>query len=386
MANIERQPRVSTRPKNRTPDDYRSSVLDMLGLSSPYEHAVTRARQDIVITRPKPSGEVEAPFPRIDQLPQAAGDGEAAATAGLVQRLWQATEAVDQELIIEDWGPEAPFDRVVGRYRWAWWPVLLGLLIIGVILVITNLRGIPVGQANDLRQDWATAAINVQDSIPGAREAAIVVTDASAETEELAEARNRLLRFDTSAANLETLVSRPFPTPPPLASGDVFDALKPVQIDLLSGADLVGEVESLLTDAITYRSLIESSFILPPLPIVADEITLSNLGEQLATAVSSSRAAVRQLPIGPAFESHRNQATALVNRMEGWQAAYLNALRLADIDAATALKTEITDRIIALRNTVSGPLGMVEAEVLADLDRLDADLTIAIEELAVPVE
>jgi hypothetical protein len=386
MANIERQSPVTTRSQKRSPDEYRSSVLEMLGMSSPYEHAITKAYHDIVITRPEPHNNVETHFPRIEELPRGTSAGEDAATAGLVQRLWQATEAVDQDLIIDDWGPETPLDRTVGRYRWAWWPVLIGLLIIGIVLVVTNLRGIPVSQANDLRQDWATAAIDVQDGISAAREAAAVITNPSTETATLAEARNRLIGFETSANGLESLVSRPFPTPPPLASGDVFDALKPVQADLLMATDLVGEADNLLTAAITYRSLIEGSFLLPPLPIVADEVTLSNLGEQIATAVSSTRAAVRQLPIGPSFEAHRNRAIALVNRMEGWQASYLNALRLSDIDAATELKTEITDRIIALRNSVGEPLTLAQTEVSADLDELDALLADAIDELAVPVE
>ena len=384
MANIERQTRVTTRPKKRSPEEYRSSVLDLLGMSSPYEHAITRARQDIVITRPAAQSRVDTHFPTIEELPKATG--EEAATAGLVQRLWQATEAVDQDLIIDDWGPEAPLDRTVGRYRWAWWPVLLGLLIIGIVLVVMNLRGIPVSQANDLRQDWTTAAINVQDSVPDAREAAAVITDARSETASLAEARNNLIRFDTSAASLETLVSRPFPTPPPLASGDAFDALKPAQADLLGATGLVTSVDDLLSDAITYRSLIEGSFLLPPLPIVADDITLSNLGEQIATVVSSSRAAVRQLPIGPSFDAHRNQAVALVNRLEGWQASYLNALRLSDIDAATELKTEISDRIIALRNSVGAPLELVQAEVTVAFDQLESLLSDAVGQLSIPVE
>ena len=387
MANIERQPAVTTRSRKRTPAEYRSSLLDMLGMSSPYEHAITQARQDIVIAKPSaPSREADTLFPRIEELPRSAGTGEDAAAAGLVQRLWQATEAVDQDLIIEDWAPETPLDRTVGRYRWAWWPVLLGLLVIGIILVVTNLRGIPVSQANDLRSDWATGALEVEASISDARNAATVITDATAQTASIAEARNLLIRFDTSAAALETLVSRPFPTPPPLASGDVFDALKPIQTELIASAGIVSGVEDLLSDAITYRSLIEGSFLLPPLPIVADEITLSNLGEQIATAVSSTRAAVRQLPIGPEFDAHRSQAQALVNRLEGWQASYLNALRLSDIDAATELKTEITDRITALRNTVNQPLELVGVQITADLDRLELLLGEAVDELSVPVE
>ncbi|MBT8165720.1 MAG: hypothetical protein KJP22_09290 [Acidimicrobiia bacterium] len=362
---------MTTRPKKHTPDEYRSSVLDMLGLSSPFEHAITQARTDIVIARPAARTDVDTHFPTIAELPRATTVGEDTATEGLVQRLWEASEAVDQELIIEDWAPETPVDRAVGRYRWAWWPVLLGALIIGIFLVVMNLRGIPVSQANDLRQDWAGSALQVQASLPAARDAAAVITDPGADTVALAEARNSLIGFSTSGAALEGLVSRPFPTPPPLASGNAFDELKPIQADLLAGSELSAEVEAALADAITYRSLIDQSFLLPLLPIVADEVTLTDLGGQLATAIASSRAAVRQLPLGAAFEDHRNSALSLITRLETWQASFLDALRLSDIDAATELKTEITTRISTVRATVGQPLSLVAADVGVSLDELE---------------
>jgi len=371
MANNERKPGVTTRPKRHTPDEYRSSVLDMLGLSSPFEHGITQARSDIVIARPAVRSDVDTHFPSIDELPRSTSVGEDAATEGLVQRLWQASEAVDQDLMIEDWGPETPVDRAVGRYRWAWWPVLLGVLIIGLFLVVMNLRGIPVSQANDLRQDWADSALQMQASLPSARSAAEVITDPGAATVALAEARNSLIGFSTSAAALEGLVSRPFPTPPPLSSGSAFDPLKPIQADLIASSDLIGGVEDALSDAITYRSLIDQSFLLPLLPIVADDVTLTDLSGQLATAVASSRAAVRQLPLGPSFETHRNSALSLITRLDTWQASYLDALRLSDIDAATELKTEITTRIGTLRATVGQPLSLVAAEVEVSLDELE---------------
>ncbi len=381
MANNERTPGVTTRPKKHTPDEYRSSVLDLLGLSNPFEHGITQARSDIVIARPAARQDVDTHFPSINELPPSSSVGEDIATEGLVQRLWQASEAVDQDLIIEDWAPETPVDRAVGRYRWAWWPVLLGVLIVGLFLVVMNLRGIPLGQAEDLRQDWASSALQMQANVPRARTAALVITDSSAGTDALAEARNSLIGFSTSAAALEGLVSRPFPTPPPLASGSAFDTLKPIQADLLTSSGLISGIEGSLADAITYRSLIDQSFLLPALPIVTDEVTLTELGGQLASAVASSRAAVRQLPVGPSFEAHRNSALSLVARMETWQASYLNALRLSDIDAATELKTEITSRITTLRATVGQPLSLVATSVSASLDELEVLLDSAVIDL-----
>ncbi len=382
MANIEEKSGVTARPPRHKPDDYRSSLLDLLGLSHPYERAVTQVRSDIVITRPAPSEEVDSHFPRIAELQRPRSTAGEPGTEGLVQRLWNATEAAEHDLVLEDWGPESPLDRSVGRYRWAWWPVLLGILVIGIVLVISSLRGIPAGQAEDLGQEWATATITVQASVPSAREAAAVITNPASATTELAEARNSLIGFSNNAGTLQAIVSRPFPTPPPLASGDAFDALKPIQTDLKVASDQVTAIGDTLSDGITYRSLLDQSFLLPSLPIVADQVTLTDLGVQLAASVSSTRAAVRQLPIGPSFDSHRNRALALVNRLETWQASYLDALRLADVDAATELKTEITNRIGVLRATVNEPLALVAASVDASFDELEilfedvvADLT-----------
>jgi hypothetical protein len=383
MAIIEGKHPVTTRPKKRTPEEYRSSVLDMLGLSNPYEQAITQVRTDIAIERPAASSDVDTHFPRIAELPRSTSPGEDAATAGLVQRLWQASEAVDQDLIIEDWAPEAPLDRTVGRYRWAWWPVLLGALIIGSILVTMSIRGIPVGQADDLKRDWTTAALQVEGSLPEARSAAATITDPSVEPADLATARNSLIVFDGNVAALERLVSEPFPTPPPLASGDAFDPLKAPQSDLLAATSVAVGIEGRLSDAITYRNLLGQSFVLPALPIAADEVTRTDLGQQLAIVLSSTRERVRQLPIGPAFDTHRTSAQALLTRLETWQASYLDALRLSDIDAATALKVEITDRINLLRASIRDPLQLVAVSVGNELDQLEALLTSAMADLTV---
>jgi hypothetical protein len=171
---------VTTQPTQRKPEDYRSSLLDMLGLSSPYEHAITQVHPELAIERPAAGHDVDTHFPRIAELPRAGAAGEEAALEGLVQRLWQASESVDQDLVIEDWGPESPLDRSVGRYRWAWWTVLLGALVIGFVLLVMSFRSIPAGQAEDLRQEWGAAALQVQATVSDAREAAALITNPTA--------------------------------------------------------------------------------------------------------------------------------------------------------------------------------------------------------------
>ena len=136
---------MSTRRK-RTPSEYRSSVLEILGLSSPSEYSVTTTKV-APPTRYIPTlDDLETNLPPTPRPLTTRSDGDdIEQEGGLVQRLWTAAE--DTDLGVEDWAPETPIDRVVGRYRWAWWPVLIGIFIIGVVLVVSTLRGIPVGQA-----------------------------------------------------------------------------------------------------------------------------------------------------------------------------------------------------------------------------------------------
>ena len=122
--------------------------------------------------------------------------------------------------------------------------------------------------------------------------------------------------------------------------------------------------------------------LLPTLPIVADEGTITDLGGSIANVIGTSRDSVRQLPIGPEFADHRAAAQTLVTRMDSWQASYLDALRLGDIDAATDLKAEITSRINDLRSTVNAPLANVAATVTANFATAEAMLDAALAELA----
>ncbi len=359
---------MSTRRK-RTPSEYRSSVLEILGLSSPSEYSVTTTKGapptryiptfDDLETNPAPTPRPLTTRPDGDDIEQ---------EGGLVQRLWTAAE--DTDLGVEDWAPETPIDRVVGRYRWAWWPVLIGIFIIGAVLVVSTLRGIPVGQAEDLRREWVGDIIELQTDLPAAENAAAIITQASPGPARLTNARASLIGFNTSGAAIDASTSLPFPNPPPLASGSVFDELKPIQDDLQRAVQLTEDIDDALADALTYRELVNQSFKLPSLPIVGDEVTIGDLGRQIASALSFSRESARQLPISPEYDQHRATVESLVDRLESWQASYLDALRLGDIDGATSLKVEITDRIAAVRSTLGEPLAAVGISVDAQITEL----------------
>lgn len=362
--------RVTTRRKN-TPSDYRSSVLEILGMSSPADHAVTT--RVVAPTPPVPSfDDLEAAAatatpPMVEALPSDHPEDQ----RGLVQRLWTATEVGD-EFGIEDWAPETPMDRVVGRYRWAWWPVLIGVLLVGVVLVVTTLRGIPAGQAADLRLDWLADITELQADVPAAESAAEIITSPAPGQTQLTNARGSLIGFSTSGAAIDAAISLPFPSPPPLASSSAFDELVPIQEDLAQAVQLTQAIDDALADAITYRELVNQSFQLPSLPIVGDELTISDLGQQIASALSFSRESAQQLPAGPEYAQHRTSVDNLVDRLADWQASYLDALRLGDIDSATVLKVEITARIDQVKSTIGDPLAAVGDSVDAQFSELTA--------------
>ena len=103
---------------------------------------------------------------------------------------------------------------------------------------------------------------------------------------------------------------------------------------------------------------------------MGDEVTIGDLGRQIASTLSFSRESARQLPISPEYDQHRATVESLVDRLESWQASYLDALRLGDIDGATSLKVEITDRIAAVRSTLGEPLAAVGISVDAQITEL----------------
>ena len=360
---------MKTRRKN-TPDEYRSSVLEILGLSSPADSAVTT--KVVAPTRSMPTfDDLEAavaapPSPTVTSL---ADDDNPRENVGLVERLWTAAEVSD-DLGLEDWAPETPVDRAIGRYRWAWWPVLIGILLIGVVLVVSTLRGIPAGQAADLRTEWIGGIVELEADLSTAESAVEIITAASPGPARLTNARASLIGFSTSGAALDASISQPFPSPPPLASDRAFDELKPIQDDLQRAVDLTETIDDALANALTYRELVNQSFRLPSLPIVGDELTITDLGQQIASTLSFSRNSTQQLPAGPEYVQHRASVESLVDRLEEWQAVYLDALRLGDIDSATNLKIEINDRITQVKSTLGAPLAAVGILVDAQLAEL----------------
>lgn len=362
---------MKTRRKN-TPDEYRSSVLEILGLSSPADNAATTkvvppARS--IPTFDDLEAPVGAPSSPTGVTPVDDGPRE---DVGLVERLWTATEASD-DLGLDDWAPETPVDRAIGRYRWAWWPVLIGILLLGVLLVVSTLRGIPAGQAADLRLEWIGDIGELEADIPAAASASEIITAASPDADQLSIARASLIGFSTSGATIDASISQSFPSPPPFASASVFEELRPIQTDLQRAVDLTQAIDDALADALTYRDLVNQSFRLPALPIVGDELTITDLGQQIASTLSFSRDSAQQLPVGPEYSQHRASVEILVNRLEDWQASYLDALRLGDIDAATNLQIEMNDRVSQVRATLRNPLAAVGVSVdtqLAELTQL----------------
>lgn len=350
-------------------------------MASPYEHAVATTPEIRETFQDMDIGDLETAFPTLSTVPP---DADAPRKeGGLVERLWAATEADDRDYVIRDWSGDTPLDRVTTRVKSvAIWPILLVILALGVGLLVWNLRSIPRGQAEEIKADWRTGVVAVQAEIETARASAAVITDPLVPLPSLAEARADLIAFDTNAANLRLLVTRPFPTPPPLASGDAFDPLKPVQQDLVVAADAVEAIDRDLAETAQYRNLLAGAFQLPNLPLVADGAAIDELSAELAGAISTSRSAVRQMPRNDAFTAHREELQSVVTRLDSWQAAYLDSLRLQDVESATGLIGEIQSRIDAVRASLALPLAQVRDSVDQRLSTLQQLLDTSLADLA----
>jgi hypothetical protein len=360
--------------RNRfTRGDYKSTTLDLLGMASPYEYPVAVEPEPPLLLPELPDDDLGESFPTIATLPTTAGDGRR--EGGLVERLWAATETEDKTYAVADWGATTQLDYVRSRVRGvAVWPILILVLMIGTALLVWNLRSIPRAQAEEIAADWRVSVVDLQAEVPNAQAAAGVITNPTSSIDQMAAARAELIGFDTSAASLEAVLTRPFPTPPPLASGDAFDPLKPIQDELFVATDLVEQIDDNLADAITYRNLLENAFRLPTLALSADGGTIEQLSVALASEIAATRSAVRQLPLNDSFDTHRQIAQSVVTRLDSWQAAYLEALRLGDIDATTELISEMSTRIEGVRFTLGEPLAAVAETIAASFAELEAIL------------
>ena len=307
-------------------------------------HAPSRVLQR---TRPAP----EAPLTKsikptklslFDSIPRLSEIGAMTSTENtgtLVERLWEATGEI--EALEGSWN--ASPSNLSTRFqnsdrRWG----LIGASIIGLILIVValaNLGGGPVAlpDLDPARQAVQSAVATVEEltAISGA------LADPNAPTDAISGAAVDLAVIDRAARDLATAASS-------FASTEGYEAIASA---LSAAADQGSAIESRLGDALSYRLVSDTLFILPPLPTEADGTLSAQISFDLAAMVSDAERAVQRLPRDPALAAHRLETERLVQDMLPLIDRYLEGVRNGDSAEAQLSAKTITDRVAANRET-----------------------------------
>lgn len=323
------------------------------------------------ITVPEP--DVQDRLPRLSDM--TGQDEEEVDTGSLIQRLWEASdpEPVDDSA---RWTPQEFSAKAVSSRSFRWSVAgLLVLLVIGALVLSVMATRVPTAQANAIATQYRSGLQSLVEAVPAAEQAALQATDPSVSGPELSETVVSLARLEARAAELGAMAAQPLPDPPLAAFNDPLRSLVPARDELQQTAQEAQLVAERVTRILDYRLTLAQAFRLPPLPISATPDETADLSVDLAVSVADTIELISQLPEDPFFTQHRRRALRLTGELEGLNSRYLDALRREDVDQATELANQITDRVAEVHD-LSEPLGEAQVwteEHLAQLRRLIRD-------------
>ena len=272
-------------------------------------------------------------------------------TGTLIERLWEATG--EMEALEGSWNaaPSSLSTRFQhSDHRWG----LIGASVIGLILaivVLANLGGGPVAAL-----DLEPARQAVQSAVATVDELTVIsgaLADPEAPTEAISGAAVNLAVIDRAARDLATSASS-------FASSEGYSAIASA---LSAAADQGSAIEARLGDALSYRLVSDTLFILPPLPSEADGTLSAQISFDLAAMVSDAERAVQRLPRDPALAAHRLETERLVQDMLPMIDRYLEGVRNGDASEAQLSAKSITDRVAANRQTRAAGYRTFDGEI-----------------------
>lgn len=315
--------------------------------------------QVLQITRPA----TEAPLTKsirptklslFDSIPRLSEVGAMTSTENtgtLVERLWEATGEI--EALEGSWNasPSSLSTRFQNSdHRWG----LIGASIVGLILIIVALSNL--GEAPVVLPDLDPARQAVQSAVANVEELTAIsgaLADPNAPTDAISGAAVDLAVIDRAARDLATAASS-------FASTEGYEAIASA---LSAAADQGSAIEARLGDALSYRLVSDTLFILPPLPSEADGTLSAQISFDLAAMVSDAERAVQRLPRDPALTTHRLEAERLVQELLPLIDRYLEGVRNGDAAGAQLSAKIITDRVSANRETRAVGYQEFDAEI-----------------------
>ena len=349
------------------PDRPGGWYLDLLGVQAdsangPGEPARSQSAEMSFLLE-APSSSVSTPTPL--EVPR-----ERVATGGAAA---QTPEAGADDL--KDWAPEALAKQVASRRNFRWTVVIsLSVLFVGFVLAVLLLPLLVDGLARDEASDYESALTSLRATLPEAQQALASVTDPGTSTSSLFSLAAELSRLDAASRQVVTRAARPLPdTLPLLPRGALEDLVPTRELMAMLGEDGIA-IGARLSAVISYRTTLDAILVYPSLPVRADASQINGLSAALAATLAGSVATLADLPLEPAFATHRSEVEAALERFGEWQTDYLDALRRDDIGATAALKAEVQQLRIDLLDAIFPALAATRSEVDAEIIALDRAL------------
>ena len=372
---------------------YRLPVMELLGLSDTAEltitlpatptddlsidlHATTLvvAPPDDDVTIAPPDDEADEEWEAVPSRADVSADEEAD-TGVLIGKLWEATE--DSLILEEEWTPQEPESE--SRSRLAWWIAGGVALVVGLIAAVWMITDNSTRSTADLRTDYGQVSGELRQATGQVAQVLGPMTNLDVESSQLSDAAAALADMEAAARRASSIAAEAIPTGP---FQEADPDMEPMRANLRTGAERSSELQLRLANVLTYRMLLDRSFLLPPLPYAITQDNIPALGVEISLAIANTTEAVEQLPRDPALASHRQQVINLAQRLETWQVEYLAAVRNDNLEETSVLIEEFETEVAEIRSSLAQPLESVAnsseteiAYVLAALDRIEDLLT-----------
>lgn len=268
--------------------------------------------------------------------------------------------------------------------RWRWW--LLG--VVALLLIVAVGAGayvLPRSTADDARllaASYRAALIEMRNALPATQQALANLTDPASPEDAVSAVPTVLAEMNARSGMAAALGTQPLPGTPPLVSPGPLEALEPTRATMTilgaSGRDLAGR----LGVGFTYRTTMDSIFMVRTLPVDAADPAITELSLALAGDLAETGRLVADLPPDAAFVEVRDAAVSASERYATWQLEYLDALREGDAGRAGRLIAERGAALAALSSMLTDALAVTRSELDSLIVVLAAELEAAI--IAVP--
>jgi len=274
-------------------------------------------------------------------------------TGNLIERLWQATDGIDA---LESSWMSVP-SSLSARFqntdrRWGQIAAIAAGIAL-VIFVAVNLR--PETATSPELGPARTAVQAAAGTVDDLTQISRYLAEPNTPGESLSGSAVLLATIDRAARDLSTAASG-------LSSWDGYGE---VASALSTAAERGNAIENRLGDALSYRLVSDTLFLMPPLPAESDRTQSGQIGFDLATMISDAERALQRLPRDPSLTSHRVETEQLVADLLPMIDRYLEALRSGDAGVAAATANHMIERVVANHSARDAAYDQFDTEIAA---------------------